>query len=333
MKTTLNTVRVGLFFILGIALIWIAYETLSEGRMFREDSYTLYARFDNIQTLRNGDDVRMSGVRVGRVGETRLENGKAITILDIRPEIEIARDSVATISMASLLGANFVAIEPGDFDLGILEPGSEITTRRSTDLNEIFAGLGEASEEMGDLFARIGSAVDRITGTGDEPGVLDNLNVILGENRDSIRSTLTNIESITGKIDRGEGTIARLINDDTAYDSLLATVEEIRLAASSASELVDGAQEIFAQVQSGQGTLGMLIYNEDLGHEIERIAGNIRDISDKIAAGEGTLGRLVADDSLYNDIQAVVQKAERTIDGLGEQGPITAVGIAANALF
>lgn len=333
MKTTLNTVRVGLFFVLGLALIWITYETLSQGSAFRDESYTLEASFETVQMLRAGDDVRMSGVRIGRVAETRLENGTATTILEISHKVRIARDSVATIAISSMLGANYVSIEAGNLNRGYLEEGDEITTHRSTELNEIFASLGEASEQMQSLFAQVSDALTRITGTEEETGILDNFNEIMGENRETIRSTLANVENITGKIDRGEGTLARLLNDDTAYDSLLATISEIQDAASDASTMMDGANEIFAHVKRGEGTLGMLIYNEELGRELEEIAGNVRTVSSKLASGEGTLGRLMSDDALYRDIQSVVQKAERTIDGLGEQGPITAVGIAANALF
>ena len=43
--------------------------------------------------------------------------------------------------------------------------------------------------------------------------------------------------------------------------------------------------------------------------------------------------QLINDDSLYNTAQNTLQKADRAIDGLNDSGPITAVGVAANALF
>jgi len=46
-----------------------------------------------------------------------------------------------------------------------------------------------------------------------------------------------------------------------------------------------------------------------------------------------SIGKLLADDGLYKDAQATLKKADRALDGLGEQGPITAVGVVANALF
>lgn len=333
MKDSLNTVRVGLFFVLGLAVIWIVYETLREGRIFASDGYPLYAQFGDVKMLRSGDDVRVSGVRVGRVAETRLRNGHAEAVLEITPEVQIPSNSVATVATASMLGTNFVSIEPGSADGPFLSPGDTIATRHTPDLNEVFAQLGQVGEQIEGLFADLSSAFDVFSGTPDEPGVLDNINAVLLENREALNASLENIRQITDKINQGEGSLAKLINDDQAYQNLMAAVDEIGKAAQQASSLTGDASEIMAHIRAGEGTMGSLIYGEELGQEIQAIAGNLRQLSDKLASGEGTLGRLLADDTLYRDVQAVIQKAERTIEGLGEQGPITAVGIAANALF
>ena len=60
---------------------------------------------------------------------------------------------------------------------------------------------------------------------------------------------------------------------------------------------------------------------------------NFRDVSDKLASGKGTLGKLISDDSLYLSVQSTMKKADRAIDGLGDSGPITAVGVVAGKLF
>lgn len=332
MKETLNTARVGLFCLLGMAVIWIVYETLREGRLFAEEGYLIQAEFQTVKMLRSGDDIRAAGVRVGRVAETRLENGRAVAILEISDWVRIPRDSVATIGMSSMLGNNYVGIEMGEAE-DYLSAGDRIATKHTADLNEVFAQIGEAMERVDDIFDDVGALFASITGTPEEPGVVTNLNAILQENREALHAAITNIREVTDKINQGDGTLARLINDDTAYVSLLAAVDEIGKAAENATALTSDAGEMMAHIRSGEGTLGSLIYGDDLGAEIEAMARNLRQVSDRLAQGEGTLGRLLVDDSLYREVQAVIQKAERTLDGLNEQGPITAVGIAAGALF
>lgn len=88
-----------------------------------------------------------------------------------------------------------------------------------------------------------------------------------------------------------------------------------------------------AQIKSGKGTLGALVYDEASANNLKASVANIRAVSDKLAKGEGTLGKLINDDTLYNTAQSTLKKADRAIDGLGDSGPITAVGIVANSLF
>jgi phospholipid/cholesterol/gamma-HCH transport system substrate-binding protein len=138
---------------------------------------------------------------------------------------------------------------------------------------------------------------------------------------------------VTDKLDRGEGTLGKLINDPKLHDELLVSVGDIKNAAAQAKDFVTNAQAIVAQVKSGQGTLGVLIYDQDAGNNIKVVAKNLRELSDKLRQGQGTLGRLFTDDSLYLQAQATLKKADRMIEGLDDQGPITAVGLAAKSLF
>jgi phospholipid/cholesterol/gamma-HCH transport system substrate-binding protein len=86
-------------------------------------------------------------------------------------------------------------------------------------------------------------------------------------------------------------------------------------------------------VKSGKGALGVMLYDPATAENLKASVANVRSVSDKIAKGEGTLGKLLADDTLYRDAQSTLKKADRALDSMGDQGPITAVGIVANALF
>jgi phospholipid/cholesterol/gamma-HCH transport system substrate-binding protein len=162
---------------------------------------------------------------------------------------------------------------------------------------------------------------------------MQKLDKLVTENTARINATMENLQQITDKINRGDGTIGRLLNDPKLHDELLATVDEIKSAASQAKELVANAQAVIAQVKSGQGALGTLVYDKKAADDIKASIADLRTVSDKIARGEGTLGKLISDDALYNSAQITLKKADRALDGLNDSGPITAVGIVANALF
>jgi phospholipid/cholesterol/gamma-HCH transport system substrate-binding protein len=90
---------------------------------------------------------------------------------------------------------------------------------------------------------------------------------------------------------------------------------------------------IVADVKTGKGALGLLLYDEGTANSIKVTANNLRELSEKLNGGQGTLGKLISDDKIYRDVQGLMKKADRAIDGLGDSGPITAVGVVANSLF
>ncbi len=62
MNSTQQTARVGLFFLLGLALVWVAFETLSgNNHFFRKQGYHLVASFADLKEVKVGDEVRMAG--------------------------------------------------------------------------------------------------------------------------------------------------------------------------------------------------------------------------------------------------------------------------------
>jgi phospholipid/cholesterol/gamma-HCH transport system substrate-binding protein len=331
MNTAQQTARVGLFFLLGVALVWVTFETLSDGKLFEEHTHTLIAGFEDLRQLKTGDEVRLAGVKVGSVQKTRLAGRRAEAVLQIDPKVQIANDATASIVMAGLIGGNYIAITMGTPGSPPLADGAEIKTEVSPDLNTIMAEIGGLGKQLQDS---LGSFSKAFNGDGkDGGGIIQKIDKLVTDNTARVNDTMTNLQDITGKINRGEGTLGKLVNDPKLHDELLATVEEIKTAATQAKAFANNAEGIMDQIKSGQGTLGTLVYDQKAADDIRTSIANIRSVSDKLAKGEGTLGKLINDDSLYNSAQVTIKKVDRTLDGLNDSGPITAVGIVVNALF
>lgn len=330
MNNTQNTIRVGLFFLLGIALIWVTYETLGNTSSLKKTGYTLVAGFSNLKELKAGDDIRMAGVRIGAVEITRLAGRRAEAVLRIDKKVTIPGDAKATIASAGLLGTNYIAIDLGTSTMTPLEPGSEISTYESADLNTIMTQLGELG---GKLEGALGSIGEVFQGDKGQPGLFQKLDKVLTENSAKVDTVMTNLQDITEKVNHGDGTLGKLVNDPKLHDELLAAVTELKSTADDARTFITDAKTLVDHVKSGQGTLGALIYDEKAGADLKATTANLRSVSDKLAKGEGTLGKLINDDSLYTSAQSTLQKADRALDGLNDSGPITAVGVVANALF
>ena len=329
MNNRTQTIRIGLFFILGLALLWVTFESLNGGRVFKQRGYTLTARFDNLKGLRDGDDVLMAGVRIGAVAQTRLAGRQAEAVLRIEPTITIASDAVAMVAQSSLLGANHLEVSVGSPDVPRLEPGSLLKTRDTVDMNEVIAKLGS----LGDRLEKVVTEIGHNLGGGEGGSLFTKIDKLVTDNGPKLTETVSNLQEITTKIRSGEGTLGHLVNDPKLHDELLASVGEIKDAANDARTFVANAQSILDQVKAGKGALGTLVFDEQTGNEIKITVKNLQDISTKLNSGQGTLGKLMSEDTLYRQAQGTLRKVDQMTDGLNDQGPITAVGVAAKSLF
>jgi phospholipid/cholesterol/gamma-HCH transport system substrate-binding protein len=328
MNQTFQTIRVGIFFVLGVALIYAVYSVIGSTTFRKAEGYQLEARFDNIRTLATGADVRIAGVRIGEVSATELVDGRGRVVLKIDPAYEIPEDSVATIMMSSLLGQNYLAIRYGTSPQ-VLSAGAQLQSAESADFNEI---LGEV-QQLGEKLNRIADNFGGFGGDGEMGNLVSNLNALVTDNRERIDTTMSNLQEITTKLNRSEGTLGKLINEDGLYNELSGVVGQLRGAADEMSEALGGARDLIAKVEAGEGTLGRLISSDEIALELEATVANLRAFSEKLASGEGTLGKLVTDDSFYRELRGLMGKADAALDNLGDSGPITALGAVSGALF
>lgn len=326
-----QTARVGLFFLLGLALTWVTFETLRGGKIFKDQGYNIIAGFETLKELKDGDEVRMAGVKIGEVEKTRLAGRRAEAVLRINPDVKIKSDATATIIMAGLIGTNYIGIDLGTDAAPELRDGAEIKTKSTPDLNSVMSQIGDLGKK---LEGALGNLSGSLSGDGKGgPGIIQKVDQLVTENRENIQKTTANLQSITDKVNKGEGTLGKLINDPKLHDDLIATLGDIKQGAADAKNFLANAQAIVDQVKAGKGTLGALVFDQKAGDDLKASIANFRSVSDKISRGEGTLGKLLSDDSLLRDAQAIMKKADRALDGLGDSGPITAVGVVANGLF
>jgi len=106
-----------------------------------------YAYFDNVGGLSKGSDVRVSGVKVGKVKEILFEKGKVKVVLEVKKGVPIYRDAVVKIGTLGLLGDKYVEIQPGHPESGKLPPNSVILyTQKPSDISDLIANLSKTAK-------------------------------------------------------------------------------------------------------------------------------------------------------------------------------------------
>ena len=118
--------------VLMVAAGFLAFAVAHSGRS-ASGGYPLKARFDRIDGLNTGADVRIAGVKIGSVLDARIDPKTflAEVTLSIREDVHLPKDSSAEITSESLLGGKFLNITPGG-DPGVLAPGGVISITQSS---------------------------------------------------------------------------------------------------------------------------------------------------------------------------------------------------------
>lgn len=127
-----------------VAVGFFVFAAAQAGQSGVRGGYDLIARFQRVDGVNVGSDVRVSGVKVGVVRAVELDPDtyQARLTLSINEGVEVLDESTARIATDGLLGGAYVAIEPAGMDA--LQPGGEILyTQGSVDLLTLFASFAQ----------------------------------------------------------------------------------------------------------------------------------------------------------------------------------------------
>jgi len=108
----------------------------------------------------------------------------------------------------------------------------------------------------------------------------------------SMETLVADLSEITDKINQGQGSIGRLINDDDAITDLNHTLASLK--------------EITDRIKKGEGTLGQLIVEDGAIQDLNKTLASLGNITDTINRGEGTIGRLVHEEETVETLNTTL---------------------------
>jgi phospholipid/cholesterol/gamma-HCH transport system substrate-binding protein len=250
----------------------------------------------------------------------------------VKREASVRTDSKASIKFVGLMGQNYISLTFGSTDAPKASANALLETEEQADLNSLMVKLQNVAEGVEGLTQNFsGENFSNLLGPFTE---------FIKENSPRLSAILGNLQTISTRIAQGEGTVGRMISDDTLYFSALNTVSNLNTTVADAKPLfnelkltLDQARSVVTQVNEGQGTIGKLIKDETLYRETTTAMVNLREILQKINQGQGSVGQLVNDPGFINNAKLTLQKVEKATEGLEDQGPLSVLGIAVNSLF
>lgn len=323
MKNSLES-KLGMFVALAVVAGVVIIEMLGGPEHFMR-GYRLYALFNNVQELKVGDRVKMAGVEVGRVEKIDLQDEKARVTMKMKRDAQVKLDSTATVKFTGLMGQNFVGIDFGTPSASLAQDGAVLKSAEQPDLSVVMAKIDNVATGVENLTKSFsGLKIDELLGP-----FID----FMKDNRVPLTTTISNIDAVTSQISQGKGTVGKFIYDPQLYDSALTTVTNVQSAISDVQSTFASVKIIVDQVNAGQGTAGKFVKDDKLYNDTTAAMSNLKEILQKINQGQGSVGKLVNDQSFYNNAKLTLQKVDKSMEGLEDQGPLSVLGIAVNSLL
>ncbi len=342
--------KVGFFFIIALLIFAVMMEVGERWNPFeKKNSYKTY--LSTVTGLKIGDSVRLAGVDVGKITDIKVLENKVEIDFEVQRGTKVKTDTVAGLRMTNLLGGQFLGLSFGSPQAPLLPDGGVVAGRDKVNIDQIVDNLGEVTKDAKVLITDL----DR-----NQNEVMGKITAMLDENRANLHNTIANLDSITTKFDRGQGSLALLLNDKTLYNNTNATTANLRnitdkinkgegtigklvnddafyndakSAMTKINDSMKDVKEIVAKINSGKGSMGKLVNDDALYNNFNDASKNIKEITQKINSGQGTIGKLVNDDKLYRDATATLKKTEKAVEGLSDSGPISVLGSVVGTLF
>lgn len=258
--------RVGLFVLIGLGISAVSVMKLSNIRL--EKRYTLYVIFDDVQSLREKGPVKIAGVDIGAADKIELDQGRAKITARIKSNVAIFANAHAKIKQTGVIGTQYIEIQPGTPEAARLKDGDTL--------------YGDKTKSLTDLVEKLSELIE---GKEGKPGIGDDL-----------KATMSNLRSITDSLNAAIGKqkadlvdIVRNLHDFTAdlkgmasdlHEVTSSKKEEIEASITKLKSILDRLDEITAKVQRGEGAVGRLINDKEVGDEVKKTVSNLKDTSE-----------------------------------------------------
>lgn len=279
-----------MIFIIALALFIWGFSFLKGFNLFKEQRI-VYAVYEQVSGLDRANPVSINGLKVGQVSDIYFEpgfSGNIIVEITMETQIPIPRNSVALIYSSDLMGSKAIDLKLGDDSL-FIRNGDTLYTRVEASLkeavNQQIAPLKLKAEE---LIMSIDSVVTVIKAIFNEKAKENLSNSIA-----SIEQTFANLESASYNLD------TLVAAQKTKLSQIMSNLESITTTISKNEENIDN---ILANFSTLSDSLAKAEIPRTFA-KIDRVMGDVALIVEKINKGEGSLGMLINDEELYKDLQ------------------------------
>lgn len=285
----MDNVKLGIFVLAGALFLIFSLYMIGKNRNLFGSTFTISARFENVNGLMPGNNVRFSGIDVGTVKSISFENDTSVRvtmIIDKELKKFIKKNSIAAVGTDGLMGNKLINISGQ-------------------------SGASPAVEEGDIILSLIPVETDEMLRT-------------LNTTNDNIAGITADLKKITQKINNSTS-LWKLLSDTLIARDIKQAAGNIKLASKNAALAGNEFVDMARRAKSGDGILGTIITDTTLTHnlrqsladinkastEAAKLASELKEISEKINKGDGTMSSLVNDTLMVEKLNKTLTNVEQ----------------------
>ena len=282
-----QNIKLGIFVLTGIALFLLSVFYIGSERNVFNKTFTVSAVFKNVEGLTEGDNVWLSGVKIGTVKNVRIiSEGQVVVSLSLKDKQNdfIKKDATAFIGSDGLVGNKIVVVRPGS-----------------------------ASESIHD-----NDTINSLSPTDTQD--LINIAKDVGSNT---RSLTDDLKLITSKINKGQGVVGELLHEGDLSTDLRATINSLRAASQNTNQATVDLRKLVSEISNGDGLVTKLItdstYAENFDNALQDVAEvgvnakvmseDLKKVIAKFNDENNAIGVLLADSAFANKLRTTLNNA------------------------
>lgn len=252
--------------------------------------FRVRTKFANVQGMKTGAIVRVSGKDVGKVTSVEF-SGELIDVgivlnEDVRPLVTAG--SKASLGSLSLLGEPIVEISAAPGGAPLPDNAYLESTGTGSPIADMAAKATASLEQANLLITDIRAGKGTIGKLFADEAAYNNLNALL-----------TSMNNVTAALNGTRGTAGRMLNDPALHDSLKKSVDDL--------------DAVLLPLKSGNSALGKLINDETMGKSLNDTLNNVNAMSAKLGKADSTIGALLNEKVLYEKLNATMDRVDKLV--------------------
>ncbi len=295
-KQTINNAKLGTFVLAGLFFLVLLLYMIGKNRNMFGDTYVLVARFENIQGLVTGNNVRFAGIEAGTVKKINIYSDTVIEVtmvIEKKMQAIIRKNAIVSIGTEGLVGNKVVNILPAGLPAPLAKEGDTLLSKKAVSTDEMLQTLYKTNNDIAFVAAELKTTVQRVNNSSalwdllNEKSIPKDIRMSVANIRQATLKAgkvVNSLDAMVSDVKSGKGSVGVLLTDSSFAKNLNEAATKIKSVGEQADKLINEISSVMAgintDINQGKGPANALLKDSLLTEKLNATLENIRQGTD-----------------------------------------------------